>query len=213
MSKEKGACKPPERHRTSMLLTRYQCKTSIADPDGDCLNCAAANSSVHRFPCIRTRIPQVRLYHICKWFHPRCTPGLTVVGTTEKDTWTVRSEIYRPTDLSTAVYSRSTTVDLTQDIGHSLTLAVSEFIPIEGDETSYIWTIDGATIKLEMPCYAITNMQRSKVALQNYMETNLNHYIEYFIGSSARIVYDTFQIALAKAQKVRTSRCLKVCID
>ncbi|KAI6090670.1 hypothetical protein F4821DRAFT_228774 [Hypoxylon rubiginosum] len=179
LTRKMGACLYCRRRKE-------RCKTSIADPDGDCLNCAAANSSVHRFPCIRTRIPQVRLYHIC---------------TTEKDTWTVRSEIYRPTDLSTAVYSRSTTVDLTQDIGHSLTLAVSEFIPIEGDETSYIWTIDGATIKLEMPCYAITNMQRSKVALQNYMETNLNHYIEYFIGSSARIVYDTFQIALAKAQK------------
>ncbi|XXH01435.1 hypothetical protein Hte_007795 [Hypoxylon texense] len=44
-------------------------------------------------------------------------------------------------------------------------------------------------------------MQRSKVALKNYMETNLNHYIECYIGSSAQIVYATFQIALAKAHK------------
>ena len=131
------------------------------------------------------------------------TPELIFLGTTEKDTWTTRSEIFRPTDLSTTVYSRSTTVDLTQDYGFALKLAVSEFIPLEGDETSYIWTIDGATVELKMPCYAITNMQKSKLTLENYMEMNLHKYIEDFTGSSSQIVYDTFQIALAKAHKVR----------
>jgi hypothetical protein len=121
--------------------------------------------------------------------------------TTENDTWTIRPEIFNltPSELSTAIYTECKVLEITQDYGLPLTLSVSEFIPIEGDQTSYIWTMDGAEIELAMPCYAITNIPETKAAIEAYMDKNLVRYVDYFIGRAGILVWDTFQIAMRRA--------------
>ena len=155
-------------------------------PNGECVNCSIANATIQRIPCIRTRITQVSLYH-------------TV--TTENDTWTIRPEIFgpNPITLSTAIYTNRKQIEITQDYGLPLPVCVSEFIPIEGDQTSYVWGLGGGEIELAMPNFAITNVQETKAAIEIYMEKNLTHYVAYFIEQANTLVRDTFQIALRRA--------------
>ncbi|KAF2757567.1 hypothetical protein EJ05DRAFT_394493 [Pseudovirgaria hyperparasitica] len=166
---------------------KERCKPDILNPNGECINCALTSLSVHQIPCIRTRIPQVSLYH-------------TV--TTENDTWTIRPEIFgtEPTELSSALHTGVKILELTQDYGKPLVVRVTEFIPVDGDQTSYIWSIDGAELELPMPCYAITNIPETKAAMETYMVQNLERYIDSFIDRNDSVVWATFQIAIHRAR-------------
>ena len=130
---------------------------------------------------------------------------LTTTVTTEKDTWTLRPEIYCPTELSTVLHVNVKVIEITQDAGEPLRVSVSEFIPVEGDETSYKWEFGGIETELAMPCFAITNIAQTKAALEAYIVQNLSSFVEHFLANSSTIIWHTFQMAMRK------SRYGKVC--
>lgn len=150
-------------------------------------------------PCFRSKIVDAVVFRkseyldlwCCKWLTcwPRClgraSPGIQSSGLG-------LSKLYRRGDVGDA---GAVIVELTQDIGHVLTVAVSPFVPTATDKTGYTWTDHGGSHTMEMPCYQLMDQAETLASIQEYIK---KHGWCYFntIDSSCPILWDTFQLAL-----------------
>ena len=91
-------------------------------------------------------------------------------------------------------------LELTQDFGPTLSVYVREFDPVKGDVTSYQWPKSGKQTKLEMPPFAITELEDTQGAIEEYIKESLPAYVEHYVDSGSSIVRGPFQIAIHKAR-------------
>ncbi|KAL9625232.1 MAG: hypothetical protein Q9160_000634 [Pyrenula sp. 1 TL-2023] len=122
-------------------------------------------------------------------------------GNSENDTWTIRDEVFALTELKTFLsHRKAQTVYLTHDWGTPLRVAVREYHPLRGDETSYKWKAkDGTERETPTPYYAIANPDETKIALEEYITDNLDNYKKELLDPENYIVWESFDMASGRA--------------
>ncbi|KAH6971213.1 hypothetical protein BKA56DRAFT_678331 [Ilyonectria sp. MPI-CAGE-AT-0026] len=175
LTRTSGACM-----RCRYLKVRCQSSPDLFAP---CQGCAKVSISVGLMPCFRSKIVDAVVFrNSASVGHPLefKSSGLGL------------SKLYRrggDGDVGAVI------VELTQDIGHVLTVAVSPFVPTATDKTGYTWTDHGGSHTMEMPCYQLMDQAETLASIQEYIK---KHGWCYFntIDSSCPILWDTFQLAL-----------------
>lgn len=132
-------------------------------------------------------------------------------ATVEQDTWSFRSEIRSLSELSTLKSQQFKQISLTQDFGAVLNVYVQEFIPVDRDQTVYVHVLsDGSTSRLQMPNFALAQLEDTKNAMNRFVSDTLDIYLENYLDSGNDIMWSIFQLAIRRArwQNVRAShRC------
>lgn len=85
---------------------------------------------------------------------------------------------------------------LTQDLGYTLKVAVSPYVPVPGDKTAYEWRTKDGVHKMEMPPYCLSNVEEIKLRMFEYTYVSGLSYLQNLLDSSNKILWDTFEIAL-----------------
>jgi hypothetical protein len=85
------------------------------------------------------------------------------------------------------------TLHLTQDIGGQLEVYVSEFTPLPEDKISYTWKNGSHT--MEMPPYALANIEKIRANLLNYINEYSYKYLEDLITLD-ELLRSTIRVAL-----------------
>lgn len=81
-------------------------------------------------------------------------------------------------------------------MGTELTVYVTEFSPMEGDVTAYIWNCDNTVRKMEMPDYCLANLDTVKKNLIKYMGISKHNYLWNLLGDTDDTIWDTFTLAI-----------------
>jgi hypothetical protein len=117
-----------------------------------------------------------------------------------------REDIYELQD-TTNESSGPRTLQLTQDIGGTLEVYVAEFKPLPGDKTANMWERSGRRQCLDMPPYALTELERVKINVQKYA---YDHYLDYLAGFAGadELVSQTIGAAVRYSKSKRVSGCI-----
>lgn len=164
---------------------KKRCEDAPFDPHGRCKSCVP--TGIPHIPCIRTRVTEASLFR---------------TNTSEKDTWSIREEIYKVIDLTTLKGQAATEIELTQGFGPTLSLQVQEFEPVKGDETSYRYNKDGVGHERMMPQFALANVAYAFRRIEQYLESDdtLTAYVKNYVGRASSVVQKTFEISIKKAR-------------
>ena len=107
-----------------------------------------------------------------------------------------RKDVLAPSDNEMQHLARFKTIELTQDMGFSLNIVVSPYVPLAHDKTAYEWsTIDGPQ-RMEMPPYCIENIKEAKRSILAFAKAARLSYLENLLDSSNSVLWDTFHVAL-----------------
>lgn len=106
-----------------------------------------------------------------------------------------RKDVFVPSEESNQLF-QTRELYLTQDLGSTLKVAVSPYVPIPGDKTAYEWTTKDGVQKMEMPPYCLSNVEEIKLRMFEYTYVSGLSYLQNLLDSSNKILWDTFEIAL-----------------
>jgi hypothetical protein len=104
-----------------------------------------------------------------------------------KDLWTIINGVE-------GVESRI--LELTQEIGYTLEVKVSPFVPLPGDKTAYEWDSAEGPKRMEMPKYHISDIEEAKKQMIGYVRRSHLGYINNLLDSSNEILMETFNMAV-----------------
>ena len=96
------------------------------------------------------------------------------------------------------------TIQLTQGFGATLTVYVSEFLFMEGDKVSYMWTNASGAHVMEMPHYCLTELEKVKVNVMRYVRQTRNEYL-YLLKETNDLTWSTIRMAIHFAGSRRVS--------
>ena len=107
-----------------------------------------------------------------------------------------RKDVLELSDTEMQHLAQFKTIELTQDMGVTLKIDVSPYVPLAHDKTAYEWsTIDGPQ-RMEMPPYHIKNIEEAKRSILAYAKAARLSYLENLLDSSNSVLWDTFHVAL-----------------
>ncbi|RYP55596.1 hypothetical protein DL771_012350 [Monosporascus sp. 5C6A] len=87
-------------------------------------------------------------------------------------------------------------IHLTQDVGYTLPVTVSTFLPDSGDITGYSWKDSaGNNQKMEMPPYYIQDLDQAILDIQQYARSSRSSYISSLLDGHSKVVCGTFEAA------------------
>jgi hypothetical protein len=137
---------------------------------------------VGRFPCLRYKISDIRL------FKPGQVPGFE---------WTNRwnSNISDPIDKWASEDIKAIQVS----DGYSdcvLELSVRQFVPQEGDKLERSWHYGGATRSVTIPPYALMDLEQGKAAYMTHIHSSMNQTFANVIQRAGGLLYWTYMQAL-----------------
>jgi len=70
-------------------------------------------------------------------------------------------------------------------------------MPVEGDMTSYHWTLaDGRKDSLEMPPFAIFDTDSVSTTLKQYVDHHIFSYLDNHLDNGDVLLWEPFQMAL-----------------
>lgn len=169
------------------------------DPSAPCKSCQQSSLNVVQISCIRTHVVDISLFR---------------TKTGDNDTWTTRDEVTRLMDLTTYC-SSPISIQLSQGCGEPITVEVTRYKPVRGDEIAYKWldSSGGEHVKA-MPPYALSDIENLKKSLQRHVETNQNAYLQSFLSRQDVPTWEAFRIAKkwALSGKVRIYLATITCI-
>jgi hypothetical protein len=101
-------------------------------------------------------------------------------------------------------------IQLTQDMGSVMSVAVCRYVPLERDTTGYSWTdVSGTLQTMEMPPICIASWQDAKAAAISYAKGSMNLLLKSLLESCDPLTRDTFIMArISKDRLVRDSLML-----
>ena len=80
---------------------------------------------------------------------------------------------------------------------------VREFEPVEGDMLEEKWTSNG-TIKVhKIPRYALADMKKAALVLQNFIQGSIGTYISGTVGLSDQLIWQTYLFAFKHARDAK----------
>ncbi|KAK3336155.1 hypothetical protein B0T19DRAFT_395938 [Cercophora scortea] len=169
-------------------MQRIRCVLDELDEAGPCVSCkklASNNTKVYRLECLRWKITDVKL------FKPGQVAGLE---------WTKRWRDSVLDDIGSWASSDYRTIRVTEGYtGKSVELLVREFNPQDGDKLYRTWVSpgpNGKRWKVEIPRYAIVNMEAAKDAFDTYIREGMVPCCQHFLDSRENLFWRTYSLAI-----------------
>ncbi|KAI2619405.1 hypothetical protein GGS26DRAFT_584656 [Hypomontagnella submonticulosa] len=172
-------------------MQRIRCETNPDDKYGSCLTCLRViNVKVWRMPCLRYKITDVKL------FKPGNVKGYE---------WTRRWVEGIPDDISQWASAETKRVKVTEGYTEQpVELRVRQFIPQEGDRLERSWVYDGTRKKVDIPPYAIVNLEEAKSTYTNYIKQGLPECCKRVLTGKEKLLLATYAAAI-KASRDQTT--------
>lgn len=164
-------------------MQRIRCNLDPEDERGPCISCKkiAANSRVYRLSCLRWKITDVKL------FKP---------GQVKGHEWTDRWKDSVVDDIGTWASADSRVIHVTEGYtGRSVRLQVRRFQPQEGDKVVRSWVSDGIKKSVDIPPFAIVDMESAKSAFDDYIKNGLLDCCKQLLGPD-KLLWQTYALAI-----------------
>lgn len=137
-------------------------------------------------PCLRFKITDVKL------FKPGNVKGYE---------WTRRWVEGIPDDISQWASAETKTVKVTEGYTEQpIELRVRQFIPQEGDRLERSWVHEGTTRTVNIPPYAIVNLEEAKSTYNDYIKQKLPECCKKVLSSKEKLLFATY-VAAIKASR------------
>ncbi|PTD13522.1 hypothetical protein FCULG_00003164, partial [Fusarium culmorum] len=156
-------------------MQRIRCENNPEEEGGPCLTCKkVSNSRAGRFPCLRYKITDIRL------FKPGQVPGYE---------WTRRWT----NNISDPIQSWATEEPRTIYLsGGCRTIKVQRFIPQAGDKLERTWDYQGVKKSVTIPPYAMVNLEEVKSEYLNHIESTMQDAFTKLLGSPDGLLFRTY---------------------
>ncbi len=150
---------------------------------GSCLTCKkVANTKAGRFPCLRYKITDVRLYK----------PG-QVAGYE----WTKRWANSLSDPIQKWASSDIKVIQVAEGYSDNcLRLRVRRFIPQDGDKLERTWSHDGHQRSVRIPPYALIDIEEGKKAYSKHILESMNQAFSSILDRPGELLHKTYQQTL-----------------
>ncbi|KAK2590507.1 hypothetical protein QQS21_011810 [Conoideocrella luteorostrata] len=163
-------------------MQRIRCESNPNEPEGVCLTCKKMSSNkANRFPCLRYRLTDVRL------FKPGQVPGYE---------WTRRwtNNISDPIQKWASPDVKSIRIS-TGYSNKCIILQVRKFVPQEGDKLERTWVFQGTRRSVNVPPYALTDLEEGKTAYMKHITEAMGDTLQSIAERSSGIMKETYLLA------------------
>lgn len=141
-----------------------------------------ANTRAGRFPCLRYKITDVRLYK------PGQVPGYE---------WTRRWTNSVSDPIQKWASSDIKVIHVAEGYSDEvLKLRVQEFIPQDGDKLERSWHHDGVAKSVKIPPFALVDLEDGKAAYMKHIHNSMNQAFGKILGRPGGLIYKTYQQTL-----------------
>lgn len=156
-----------------------QCEHNADDPSGQCLTCKrVANTKAGRFPCLRYKITDVRLYKLGQ------VPGYE---------WTKRWSSSVSDPIQEWATAETRTIHVSEGFSDQvLELRVRKFIPQEGDKLERSWYHNGDKKTVAIPPFALVDLEDGKESYMKHIQNSMNQAFGTILGRDAGLLYKTY---------------------
>ncbi|KAM5525211.1 hypothetical protein FOXYSP1_01254, partial [Fusarium oxysporum f. sp. phaseoli] len=161
-------------------MQRIRCENNPEEEGGACLTCKkVSNSRAGRFPCLRYKITDIRL------FKPGQVPGYE---------WTRRwtNNISDPIQ-SWATTEEPRTIYLSEGLSNKFVkVKVQRFIPQAGDKLERTWDYKGVKKSVKIPPYAMVNLEEAKKEYLDHIENSMQDAFTKLLGPPEGLLFRTY---------------------
>ncbi|GAB1310078.1 Tetratricopeptide repeat domain containing protein [Madurella fahalii] len=175
--------------------SRIRCNLDPEDDKGPCLSCKkiATTTRVYRLSCLRWKITDVKLFK----------PGQVKE---QEWKWTDRWKDSVMDDIGSWDSPRVRIIHVTEGYtGKSVRLRVRQFQPQAGDRLKRSWvSSNGKKNEVEIPPYAIVDMEGAKAALDEYIKLGLLDCCNNLLRSRDKLLRKTYALAMKTAMDPST---------
>ncbi|RYP23053.1 hypothetical protein DL765_001308 [Monosporascus sp. GIB2] len=172
-------------------MQRIRCQINPENKLGPCLTCQkVSNAKIWRLPCLRYKITDVRL------FKP---------GQVKGHEWTRRWREGVPDDIAHWASLETRMVMVTEGYtNRPVELQVRQFVPQEGDALARSWVHEGKKKSVDIPPYAIVNLEEAKTAYDEYIKRGIWECCQALLSHKEKILLGTYLAAMKHAADPRT---------
>ncbi|KAG5925818.1 hypothetical protein E4U42_003905 [Claviceps africana] len=160
-------------------MQRIRCEHNPNEPGGACLTCQkVSNTKAGRFPCLRYKITDIRL------FKPGQVPGYEW---TRRWTNNISDPIQKWASPEVKFIRIST--------GYSkkcIELQVREFVPQEGDKLERTWVYQGTKKSVAVPPYALMDLEDGKTAYMKHISEAMGDTLQHVAERSSGLLKKTY---------------------
>ncbi|KAH7170959.1 hypothetical protein EDB81DRAFT_876970 [Dactylonectria macrodidyma] len=163
-------------------MQRIRCDKDEEEEGGPCLTCKkVSNSRAGRFPCLRYKITDIRL------FKPGQVPGYE---------WTRRwnnnisdpIQSWESEDLKTILISDGLSAKC-------VSVQVRRFIPQPGDKLVRTWDYKGTKQSVQIPPYALVKLEDVKTAYSTHIQQSMRDAFSHILGRRESLLFQTYDRA------------------
>ncbi|KAK5990690.1 Satratoxin biosynthesis SC3 cluster transcription factor SAT20-like protein [Cladobotryum mycophilum] len=160
-------------------MQRIRCEHNPDDPAGGCMTCKkVANTRAGRFPCLRYKITDVRLYK------PGQVPGYE---------WTRRWNNNISDPIQKWASAEIKVIYISEGFtNRNFQLRVRKFVSQEGDKLNRTWDYNGTTKSVAIPPYALMDLEDAKVAYNKHIGDSMIEILRTVLNHSEGILYKTY---------------------
>ncbi|KAI7783038.1 hypothetical protein LA080_012633 [Diaporthe eres] len=162
------------------------------DHDAPCDGCRkiGANSKIHRLPCKRWKITEVRL------FKPGQVKGLE---------WTRR---WKDTTMAPDICQWDSPdvkiIRLTEGYADGVQLRVRRFVKQSGDRLHRTWFENGEEKRWYIEPYALADLEGARAQYDNYLKAGLNGMLKALLGPKEKLLWRTYEHAIRRLKRLET---------
>ncbi|POR32979.1 Uncharacterized protein TPAR_06826 [Tolypocladium paradoxum] len=163
-------------------MQRIRCESNPDAPSGPCLTCQRlAGLSSARFPCLRYKITDIKLYYSGE------VPG---------SEWTRRWNTNSVDPIHDWASSVIKVVRISEGLCNKyIELPVREFVPQHDDKLEQTWDCRGVKKSIRLPPYALADLEDGIKAYGNYIPGVIGHALKKLSGPHDGLLYLTYRQA------------------
>ncbi|KAG6362157.1 hypothetical protein INS49_010386 [Diaporthe citri] len=176
-------------------MQRIRCEANTDTPDdhdAPCDGCRkiGANSKIHRLPCKRWKITEVRL------FKPGQVKGLE---------WTRR---WKDTTMAPDICQWDSPdvkiIRLTEGYADGVQLRVRRFVKQNGDRLHRTWFENGEEQRWYIEPYALVDLEGARAQYDNYLKAGLSGMLKALLGPKEKLLWRTYEHAIRRLKRLET---------
>ncbi|KAJ0100752.1 hypothetical protein J7T55_003960 [Diaporthe amygdali] len=176
-------------------MQRIRCEANTDAPndhDSPCDGCrkVGANSKIHRLPCKRWKITEVKL------FKPGQVKGLEWTSRWKDKTMT--PEIYQWDSPVVKV------ITMTEGYADGVPLLVRRFTQQSGDRLHRTWFENGKEQRWYIEPFALVDLERARTQLERYLKSGLSAMLHALLGPKEKLLWRTYDHAIRRLKRLGT---------
>ncbi|PHH81697.1 hypothetical protein CDD83_3505 [Cordyceps sp. RAO-2017] len=182
-------------------MQRIRCESDPENPSGVCLTCTnVANTKAGRFPCLRYKITDMKLYK------PGQVPGYEW---TRRWTNSITDPIQKWASPDVKIIRVSAGYSM-----RCIELQVRKFIPQDGDKLVRTWDFQGTRRSVAIPPYALIDLEETKSTysahIQDIMTDTIQHVLERPDGLLCETYFRAVQLMSSPSTSVDSAKLLRL---